>query len=84
MRGGRIVQYAMVPPAIGPALKAEFPEVRSFSRISEPTRSVFKYNDKLLRSHGLVEADSSVFSVLHLSLLRAVDSFLHNFRVQLY
>lgn len=66
---GKMEQYAMVPPAIGPALKAEFPEVRSFTRISEPTRAVIKYNDKLLRSHGFIEADSSVFNVLTFKFL---------------
>jgi putative ABC transport system permease protein len=61
---GKTEQYAMVPSAIGPALKAEFPEVKSFTRISEPTRWVIRYDDKLIRSHGFVEADGTIFSVL--------------------
>ena len=60
---GKMEQYAMVPPGIGPALKAEFPEVKSFTRLSESSRVLIKYNEKLVRSVAFVEADSTLFDV---------------------
>ena len=60
---GKMELYAMVPPAIGPALKTEFPEVKSFTRLTESSRAFIKYNEKLMRLRGFVEADTSLFNV---------------------
>ncbi len=60
---GKIVKYATVPPALGTALKAEFPEIKTYAGISEWGASLVRYNDKLLRLPGFVEADSTLFDV---------------------
>ena len=58
-----LAEYAVVPPAVGPGLKAEFPEVKAFTRIGIPSHALIKYNEKSFRPNGFVEADSSVFTV---------------------
>lgn len=58
-----LAEYAVVPPAVGPALEAEFPEVKAFTRIGIPGHALVKYNEKSFRPNGFVEADSSVFTV---------------------
>jgi len=55
-------KYGMVPPAIGPALASEFPEIQSFVRMSSD-KVLIRYHEKLLKTSGLVQADSSIFSV---------------------
>jgi len=60
---GKMEQYAMVPPAIGPAIKSAFPELISFTRLSESSRAFIRYNEKLMRVRGFVEADSTLFNV---------------------
>ena len=67
---GKIVQFAMVPPAIGPAIQTGFPEVVSIARVSEAERALIKYNGNLMRSGGLVEADAALFDVFTFDLLR--------------
>lgn len=61
---GTLAKYAMVPPAIGPSLKAEFPEIKSFTRISEGDRVLIRYGDHLMRIGGFLQADNSLFDVL--------------------
>ena len=61
---GNMAKYAIVPMGIGPALKEEFPEIKSFARLSPPSRYLIKYNDKTLRFPGFANADSSIFDVL--------------------
>jgi putative ABC transport system permease protein len=58
-----VAKYAVVPPAIGPALQSEFPEVKAFARVGIPGHALVKYNEKSFRPNGFVEADSSVFTV---------------------
>ncbi len=74
---GKLATYAMVPPAIGPSLKSEFPEVKSFTRISEASRLLIKYNENLVRIRGFVNADNSLFDVLTFRFIagdkRAID-----------
>jgi putative ABC transport system permease protein len=60
---GNMQQHAMAPSAVGPALKAEFAEVRSFSRLHIPQRALIRYNEKSFRPNGFVDADSTVFDV---------------------
>src|SRR5687767_15092219 len=67
---GVLEKYAMVPPGIGPALKAEFPEIRSYARITEPGYEIIQVQDKVLRLPGFMGADSSIFDVLSFTFLR--------------
>lgn len=67
---GKMEQYAMVPTAIGPAIKAEYPEIRAFARLSESSRAFIRYNDKLMRLGGFVEADSSLFNVFTFDFIK--------------
>jgi putative ABC transport system permease protein len=60
---GKEVRCASVPSAMGAALKAECPEVKSYTIVSEWAREVMRVDDKLLRSGSLIEAESSVFDV---------------------
>jgi len=73
---GRIVQYAMVPPAIGPAIQTGYPEVVSMARVSEAARALIKYNGNLMRSGGLVEADATLFDVFTFDFIRGDKSAL--------
>ncbi len=63
MENGIQIKYATVPPALGAALKSELAEVKSYSGISEWGQALVKYNDKLFRLPGFVEADSTLFEV---------------------
>lgn len=67
---GKLVDYAMVPPAIGPSLKAEFPDVKSVTRISEADRMLVKHNQNLMRIRGFVNADNSIFDVLTFKFIK--------------
>ncbi|MEJ7646192.1 MAG: ABC transporter permease [Chryseolinea sp.] len=65
----KMEKYAMVPPGIGPALKAEFPEIQSFVRLSSD-KVLIRYNEKLLKTSGLVQADSSLFDVFNFNFIK--------------
>jgi len=64
------VSYAMVPPAIGPALKQDFPEIAAYARWSVPGRVMIQYHDKLFRVGGFAEADSTILNLLSFRFLR--------------
>jgi putative ABC transport system permease protein len=66
---GSLIPYSTVPPAIGPALQQEFPEIISTARMSIANRVVVRYDEKLLRFTGFAEADSSVFQILTFDFL---------------
>jgi putative ABC transport system permease protein len=70
MENGSLASYAIVPTAVGPALKEEFPEITTFARIGHPTRYLIKHKDKSLRIHGFVNADSTVFDILTFDFIR--------------
>ena len=54
-------------PAIGPALKKEFPEVMDYVRISTP-RPVFVYSgDGIMRVNNVCYADTSFFKLFSFS-----------------
>jgi len=61
---GKLETYAMVPSAIGPSLKSEFAEVKSFTRISGANRLLIRHDENLVRIDGFVDADNSLFDVL--------------------
>jgi len=73
---GKEVKCASVPSAMGAALKAEFPEVKSCSIVSEWGESLMRYNDKLLRSDSFLEAESSVFDVFSFKFISGDKSAL--------
>lgn len=66
---GKLENYAMVPPAIGPSLKSEFPEIKAFTRIIGD-RFLIKYNNNLMRIGGFIHADNSVFDVFSFKFIR--------------
>lgn len=74
---GKTVPYASVPPAIGPALKAEFPEVAAYARLGFSSRVMVQYKEKLFRLRGFVEADSSIFNVLSFKFVKGDKAALH-------
>src|SRR5260221_11597280 len=75
---GKLEPYATVPRPLGPALKAEFPEVIAFTRVGLGGGGILKYNDKLVRSTAsLVDADSTIFDVLSFSFVRGNSRALH-------
>ena len=78
LEDGKQVKYAAVPLALGASLKAEFPEVKSFAGISEWGHSLVKYNNKLLRLQGFVEADSTLFDVFTFKVTRGNKNALNN------
>jgi putative ABC transport system permease protein len=66
---GKLTKYATVPPGIGPFLKAEFPEVKSFTRVGLGERLLVRHKEKLMRI-DFVEADNSLFDVLTFKFLK--------------
>src|SRR5258706_4628296 len=59
---GKLEPYATVPKPLGPALKAEFPDVTTFTRVGLGGTGTLKYNDKLVRSTAnLVDSYSTIF-----------------------
>ncbi len=70
IENGSRAQYAFVPPGIGPGLKATFPEIRSFARIGFAGSYQIRAGGKSIKAHGFVNADSTIFDVLTLNVLR--------------
>lgn len=63
----------MLLPDIGPAVAAAFPEVKSFTRISEAGYMLVRYHDKNMRIGGFVYADNSLFDVLTFKFIRGTE-----------
>lgn len=78
LEDGKLIKYATVPPALGAALKSDLPEVKSFAGVSEWGQAMVKYNDKLLRLDGFVEADSTLFDVFTFKLIKGNAKALNN------
>jgi putative ABC transport system permease protein len=57
------IKCASVPSALGAALKAEFPEVKSYAIVSHWGTALMRCNNKLFRSDSFIEAESPVFDV---------------------
>lgn len=73
---GKLVAYSMLPPAIGPALKQELPQVLAYARLSVANKILVQYQEKLFRFPGFVEADSSIFDVLTFTFVKGDKSAL--------
>ena len=70
MENGSLVSYAIVPPAVGPALKDEFPEIKAFARVGYSSRYLVKFKDKSFRIDGFVGADTTIFDVFSFDFIR--------------
>ena len=66
---GRAKRSATVPSALGPAMKAEFAEIKNYCILSEWGTSPFRVNDQFHRSYFL-EADSSIFDVFTIEIVK--------------
>lgn len=64
---GRTSSYAMIPQSIGPAIQAEFPEVKECTRVFNFTRGVgnffMRVGDKTYEEKAVLSADSNFFRV---------------------
>lgn len=67
---GDMAKYAIVPTGIGPALKDEFPEIKSYARLRFLSRYLIKYEDKSFRFEGFSDADSSIFDVFTFQFIK--------------
>lgn len=70
MENGKLASYAIIPPGVGPALKEQFPEIKTFARLGHSTHYQIRYKDKTMRIHGFVNADSTVFDILTFQFIR--------------
>ncbi|CAN5178003.1 hypothetical protein BH23BAC1_BH23BAC1_47520 [soil metagenome] len=57
-------------PALGPALKAELPEVENVARIANLGKLALKYQDNLLKADNAFFAESDFFSVFDFKILK--------------
>ena len=57
-------------PAVGPAMKAEIPEIEEYARIATNRSSIAAYKDKALKLTGICYADTTFFDMFTFPLLR--------------
>ncbi|MCD6661155.1 MAG: ABC transporter permease [Lentimicrobium sp.] len=67
---GQEILAASTASPIGPATKAEFPEVEEFLRINGWGETIIRYEDQIFTEDKFIEADSSFFKVFTIPLLR--------------
>ena len=58
-----------IPAAVGPSLALNFPEIKSFTRMTEGQGGYFLYKDKLFEVDEICYADSSIFSNFSFDLI---------------
>jgi putative ABC transport system permease protein len=75
---GEMAKYALVPGGIGPMLKSEFPEVRSYARMGGASRYLIRYEDKSFHAEGIANADSTIFDVLTFNFVKGDKRALRN------
>jgi putative ABC transport system permease protein len=61
-------------PALGPAMKNEFPTVKEEVRISRSGKDLIEYNQKFLYSKDLIYAEPSLFKVFDFDLVKGNKS----------
>jgi putative ABC transport system permease protein len=66
---GTAKRSATVPSALGPAMKAEFAEIKNYCVLSEWGTSPFRANDRIYRS-SFLEADSNFFNVFSFEFVK--------------
>ncbi|MFC5410250.1 ABC transporter permease [Larkinella bovis] len=67
---GKQNQFAVTPPAYGPALKTNFPEVEQMVRLFTVQKPLVIYQDKKSAESDIMLADSTFFDVFDFPLLR--------------
>ncbi len=67
---GKHNTIALTPPAYGPALQAEFPEVTQSVRFFDMREPLVAYGDKKFFEPGFLLADAPVFEVFSFSLIK--------------
>ena len=75
---GGTQKFPNVPSALGPALKANFRQVKSFTRIGSLENQQVKYKEKMVRRYGFVDADNSIFDVFTFKFIYGNDHALDN------
>ncbi|MEO0470720.1 MAG: ABC transporter permease [Bacteroidota bacterium] len=68
--GSREWEDVATPPALGPTLQADFPEVSSFVRMRSFGDYFFRYQDKGFTEDDVIFADSTMLSMFGLKVLR--------------
>ena len=67
---GMLTKYAVVPSGVGPMLKRDFPEVRSYTTVGNAGSYLVRYDDRTFPAEGIAEADSTVFDVFTFRFLQ--------------
>ncbi|MBI4551173.1 MAG: ABC transporter permease [Candidatus Latescibacteria bacterium] len=68
---GRVTHLAITPAPLAPALRQEFPEVRRVVRLKPPNAAwMLRYEDKSFYETNFYLADSTVFDVFFIPLLK--------------
>lgn len=75
---GEMARYALVPTGVGPMLKNEFANVRSYARMGGASRYLVRYNDKTFPAEGIAETDSTIFDILSFDFIRGDKRALRN------
>jgi putative ABC transport system permease protein len=68
--GGQEVTVSSTAAPIGPTMLREFPEVENFVRINTWGETILKNNDQSFTETGFMEADSSIFDIFTLPVLK--------------
>ena len=68
--GGQALETANSSTPMGPAMKADFPEVENFVRVKSAGRTLFSRGDTRFYEEDVFWADSTFFSVFSYPLLR--------------
>ena len=68
--GGQFMEIGNTSMPMGPAMKADFPEVEEFVRVKAIGRVLFSLPDRQFYENNVFWADSSFFSVFSFPLLR--------------
>jgi putative ABC transport system permease protein len=72
----QLEKYAIVPLPIGPLLKQYIPEVESFARTRYANGSYLRYEGKGVSCGGLIEADSTLFTILNFDFIEGTSEAL--------
>ena len=68
-RSGTVLNYPQGPPALAPALTANFPELEHATRLRPARRPLIKYEDALFYEDNVFYADSSFFRIFDFPLV---------------
>jgi len=74
-QNGKLVgDGAQFTPPFGPDVQNEFPEIKSFTRISSDRIAYITYNDKTLKVENIHHADSNFFQFFSYKLLKGTSA----------